>query len=424
MAWHPDGKRLLCSGWLVTIWDREKSSEVARGNTRGECVAWNPDGETCIAVYGGDDNPACLTRLSADLISVLASTGGMRLRAEALAWSPDGQRLASGSSYYGPARLWDEQGAQQRCWTEPELFRPGRLAWRPDGKMLLAGDARHVWSVEGAAPPRKIYSSDKLYWGGSVAFSPDGQYAAFGKTNGYVQIVDAAGQEIAEMATGGTNHAFVAWHHGTNRIAVTMGGRPLMLCDPAKGWTLQAVGSEPLHGHPQPPIWSPEGQLLSISGNGWFDAEGKRVADTSRVDAHAWRPDGKAYAWVGGTYYLGLYARSGELKQSRVVNGACLCCAWHPRGHLIATGQAQSTITAWTAGDLQPYWHAVLLPEGKAATFSAAGELISGNAEEVDPYLVYYVEREDGKIETLTPAEFRQLLPPEKPQAAAARATK
>ena len=101
------------------------------------------------------------------------------------------------------------------------------------------------------------------------------------------------------------------------------------------------------------------------------------------------------------------------LVRNRDINGFGQCASWHPRGHLFATGTAQSTITAWREADLQPHWHAVALPKGQAATFSAAGELLSGKPEEIDPYLVYYVEREPGQIETLTPAEFRKLLPPE-----------
>lgn len=85
-----------------------------------------------------------------------------------------------------------------------------------------------------------------------------------------------------------------------------------------------------------------------------------------------------------------------------LINGYNSCFDWHPRGNLIVAGTGQSTVTAWREADLQPHWHAVLLPDGKAATFSAAGELLDGKPEEVDQYLVYYVEREAGKIETLT----------------------
>lgn len=51
------------------------------------------------------------------------------------------------------------------------------------------------------------------------------------------------------------------------------------------------------------------------------------------------------------------------------------------------------------------------LPDNKSVTFSAAGELIDGKPEEIDQYLVYYIDRGDGRIETLTPAEFCKLLP-------------
>jgi len=45
--------------------------------------------------------------------------------------------------------------------------------------------------------------------------------------------------------------------------------------------------------------------------------------------------------------------------------------------------------------------------------FCAAGELLDGKPEEIDPYLIYDLDRGDGRIETLAPAEFRKLLPGE-----------
>ncbi len=61
------------------------------------------------------------------------------------------------------------------------------------------------------------------------------------------------------------------------------------------------------------------------------------------------------------------------------------------------------SIYGWHEADFQPYWHGVLLPDNKSAAFSAAGELLDGKAEEIDQYLVYYIDRGDGCIETLTP---------------------
>jgi len=52
----------------------------------------------------------------------------------------------------------------------------------------------------------------------------------------------------------------------------------------------------------------------------------------------------------------------------------------------------------------------VLLPDGEAAVFSAAGELLHGDAAAVENGLVYIVEDEAGRVAYLRPSEFRQRL--------------
>ncbi len=167
-------------------------------------------------------------------------------------------------------------------------------------------------------------------------------------------------------------------------------------------------------GYAQVVLWSPDGQSVVAIGYGWFDAQGNVFAPSWRARRVAWRPDNRLTAerrQISNYHALSVCSPyTGETVRQRSINRNCHQIDWSPLGNLIATGSHQSTITAWTADDLQPLWHAVLLPEGKAATFSVAGELISNNAEKVDPYLVCYLERDDGKIENLTPAEFRELI--------------
>jgi WD40 repeat protein len=158
------------------------------------------------------------------------------------------------------------------------------------------------------------------------------------------------------------------------------------------------------------PVWSPDGKMLSIqSSRLWFDDTGKTLPEQS--PAEAWRPDGQRYV-SGQDGYLALWRRQDGRLTIRYPQGLLnYASAWHPRGHLFAAGTTSSRFTVWNEAEFQPYFHGVMLPDNKSATFSAAGELIDGKPEEIDQYLVYYIDRGDGRIETLTPAEFRKLLP-------------
>jgi hypothetical protein len=103
------------------------------------------------------------------------------------------------------------------------------------------------------------------------------------------------------------------------------------------------------------------------------------------------------------------YFPAGGLIATRYLNGLFeqRGFEYQPHGESIAVTYGESAVTVLD-DDLQPVWHAALLPDMKSATFSAAGELIDGAPSVVDPYLVYYYENEEGRIESLAPAEFRE----------------
>ena len=236
------------------------------------------------------------------------------------------------------------------------------------------------------------------------------------RTDGHLQIVDRTGKTIKEVATGGEASLdfipYVAWSHATNAIAVAQSGQPLKFLDSENNWELRPVDEIPLANFYQAPEWSPDGQLLSVAfgsadGHLWFDATGKRLGLRPSCST-SWRPDGQRYVSTDS-----IHNRDGSLMRRRSQQGMVTWSGWHPRGHLFAVGTQESRFAVWHESDFQPYWHGVLLPDNKSATFSAAGELIDGKPEEIDQYLVYYIDRGDGRIETLTPAEFRKLLPGE-----------
>lgn len=409
-AWQPGNDRLLLCGPYLIIWDRKSQGEVTRSEyLPNRRVTWSPDGTRFVSA---DDN-ARLHLRRADLQTFIRKGLATKIPAIDLEWNSDGSQLASVAGYF--PRIWTATGSQTCAFAENSDNGVLRLTWHPDGRTFLAGGGAHrIGVADGSGTMGKLFESDKLDGNyASFASIADGRWIAIGLSDGHVQIVDRNGQPVTKMATGGTGLVFVAWNQPTDCLAVAEIGQPLRMCHPQEGWTLKTVGKEPISPMQDPPIWSPDGQFLSVSGNGWFTAEGRRIADASSQSlALAWRLDSQQYVGASSRGPIAVAVRSpaGDLIQERVTNSLLCDAAWHPRGHLIAFGSTQSTITARDSSKLQPYWHAVLLPEGKAATFSAAGELLDGKPEEVDEYLVYYVDRGDGKIETLKPSEFRKLV--------------
>ena len=413
LGWHPDGKQLICGEFYrSSIRDRDTGAEV--GALESSIVAVSPDGNGFIASEGSYDNYrfGMLQLLDGNRKTVVVKSPQFMPYITTLAWSPEGSQLAIAN--WNRTQLLSANGKQERMLGGTSDASGFSHAWRPDGLELFGGPANlegspapSLWAAAHpqTAKPRRFYSSDKLHRWSATAWSSDSRFAAIGLNEGQVQIIDQAGKQIALMDTGGKFPVYVAVNPVTHAIAVTEPDQPLKFCDPSKGWTLQTVGAKPLVAVQSAPVWSPDGKLLSVNMNGWYDAEGKQVADQSRPLTFAWRPDGNSFCTLQvnyGAQGISICDRDGPERVGHLINGYNSCFDWHPRGNLIVAGTGQSTVTAWREADLQPHWHAVLLPDGKAATFSAAGELLDGKPEEVDQYLVYYVEREAGKIETLT----------------------
>ena len=413
VAWHPDGQRMFfCEGNVVKVWDYTRQAFVGEsaaasiGGYRASpsALSCSPDGQRVVMGAG------LLRVWTADLTKVTWESPASMGWVTDLAWSPDGQKLASATwgTVDDGIRLWTPTGRSTGFLPEPKSGAGiGSIAWSPDSQTLLGcNEMTGVWLSEHSAPWRRVLPVGV----NSANWSADGQHIAVGTRTGKVVILNGNGKAEIEM-TAGTGDVRIAWSRTTNLLAVHC-GQQLQICDPEVSWKLKPW-TETGTPHGLTPVWSLDGELLSIVNDGWYARDGKRVADTSRPHATDWRADGKFYSQHSGGL-INKALPSGTLVNSRWLNGFAfygLPTRWHPNGHLIATGTDQGAITAWDASNLQPYWSTVLLPRRKTATFSAAGELIDGNPDEIDDYLVYYVEREPGKIETLTPAQFRKLVP-------------
>ena len=407
VAWHPDGQQLfLAINHEVKLWDcaakafltNPKPFYLVTGGSHPTAIACSPDGQRLVTAGG-------MLRVDSGDLKQMHFESLVSFDAPSdLAWSPDGKRLGC-VSFFGNIRLMDTKGHFDGSFVKTNSNYP-ELAWHPESRLLAAG-LYLIDMAQFSGPPQVAHNNDVL----NVAWSPDGRYAALGTygdgRESIVVIIDRQRNFVAEMKPGQGTTSLVAWSR-TRNLLVVKNGQQLLICDPQVGWTLTPIAQLPSVDPNVGPSLSPDGNQISVFGAGWFSIDGTPVADAAtRPHAHDWRADGTQYVGRGV-----ICSADGAVIKSREVNGFPIYSStcWHPRGHIIASAIHQSAITAWDSTNLQPYWHAVLLPDGKSATFSGAGELLHDQPADLDPYLVYYLDRGDGQIETLTPAQFRQAI--------------
>ena len=112
VRWHPDGRRLLCVGYWLTVWDRIEKKEVLSGEGRllagGAGPAdLSPDGQE-VAFSVADYGVLVVAPISFKQPR-FESPSGPRQPVHQLAWSPDGKTLAQGTSYHS-LHFWSNDG--------------------------------------------------------------------------------------------------------------------------------------------------------------------------------------------------------------------------------------------------------------------------------------------------------------------------
>lgn len=181
---------------------------------------------------------------------------------------------------------------------------------------------------------------------------------------------------MKRIETGATTPVDACWNPVTNLLAVVENEQPLKIIDPARSWEIRTVAKKILTASFNlPRQWKGDRNVLT-GVNGWFDDKEQPIPNS--------------YPWPAlpdSSFRILDTATGVDLRVLAVNNNATLSKAWHPRGNMIPYSSGQSMVSTVRESDLQPHWHALLLPQGKSATLSGAGELLNPNPEEFDPYL-------------------------------------
>ena len=130
----------------------------------------------------------------------------------------------------------------------------------------------------------------------------------------------------------------------------------------------------------------------------------------------AWSPGGDLLAFATG-FVVHLYdATTGAAGTNFRMLESCWqvrSVAWAPDGRTLAAVGTDGTLFVWDTHRSTLTWTSVVLPDGRMATFTAGGRLVTGEPESFDDQLFYLVEPTKGQFEVLAPSEFWARLPPE-----------
>jgi WD40 repeat protein len=291
-AWSPDGRYLaeqvtLAGGAAVVLWDVQTRQEVRRfaGMTGGLAASWSPDGAWLATTDGSATLLWRATEIEAAGTSV---TPVARLQApdknEAitdLAWGQDGLTLAVVDE--GGLEIW--QQASRAGWKQMKYVQDGACATILCGRRLLRSPDGH-WLL--VAP-----------WHGKDGASGVGVWDM--QTWGEESLLDASGA--------------LAWSPDSSLVVVRNADETTLSAVRVGGWQADWTinPNKDVHQsyrvYPQAAGWSPDGEWLVCSMDGWVDLW---PTDTQQsawvwqeqapdqgvyvVTSLAWSPDGRMLA--------------------------------------------------------------------------------------------------------------------------------
>jgi RNA polymerase sigma factor (sigma-70 family) len=220
-ALSPDGRRVACCGFDVTLWDLQ-TGELIRELGCGRCqsVAFSPDG-TKLAVVK-ELRAECLVLDAADgeRLSGWAVGEGKRpmYDVRSLAFAPDGKLVAGlvselredkpfqFTAVSTQLRLWDAgRGTPMRTFSSADdpvyafAFQPGTKRLATLGK----GGAIRSWDVETGKEVHQILAPKGFDLRMALRFSADGRRCAVYDRGGFLSVLDVEdGKELRRVETG------------------------------------------------------------------------------------------------------------------------------------------------------------------------------------------------------------------------------
>ena len=287
---------------------------------RINAIAFSPDGQ--ILASGGADQTIKLWFLNTGEILTLK---GHRDIIRAIAFSPDGQMLVSGSNDC-TIKIWRQPFTKTPLTLKGHYGFVNSIAMTPDGRLLASACEGEVAELKLWQLPHgtEINYSDTVYYVSCVAFSPDRQLLAIGRSFGGIKLWQMPSrEEICTLTPSGTVSA-IAFSPDGKLLASGSVGKTIKI------WQLN-TGEKLL----TPKMHS--AAVTALKGH------------SDRINSLAFSPDGKILASGSDDKTIKIWQLdTGKLICTLTGHSAAVqSVAFSPNGRMLVSGSWDTTIKIW-----------------------------------------------------------------------------
>ncbi|MGE0238555.1 MAG: caspase family protein [Parvibaculaceae bacterium] len=357
LAFSPDGRLALTGSYEnFKLWDISSGRllRVFTGHASWvDTLAFSPDGSLILSASAD----STLNLWDVTTGRLLHKLTGHAHWIRAAAFSPDGRRILSASEDR-TIRLWDSATGALLKSFDPGMFAINSVAFAPDGRrFLLAGAGVTLWDSETNQPLMTFaYQSD--FFMRLTAFSADGQRVVATDGGGiwHWDMASGAAVTMARLAKSPDDIRAGAFSPDRRQVLLGRTNGSIDLIDAATGDEIRSFAGHP--GEVASLAFSPDGRhVLSGGVNSaillWDAVSTTRMLDfgarSSRVRTVAFSPDNAFVLTASTDRTLKLWdARSGRLAQ--VLAGhtdAVLSAAFSPDGRLVISGSKDGSLQLW-----------------------------------------------------------------------------